>query len=103
MSAPITYFTFRAYGMIPYLQLGQDGLSARDGDAAGLLLLGVGNLSVVDDDGVPGSTAAVTEVPADALGKADAVVRGKDDEVIVDVVGLAPGAHYPVVVVWRMC
>lgn len=59
------------------LQLSNDGLGTRDTDAArGLLLLGVGDLAVVDDNGV--ASSAGTESPAKGSGELGLVVGSED-------------------------
>lgn len=58
-----------------YLQLGEHGLGARNLGAAAALLLGVDDLALVDDDGVPRS--ALAQGPAEALGELGAVVARK--------------------------
>lgn len=52
---------------------------------------GVGDLAVVDDNGVTSST--VTKVPANALGELGLRVGKEENVIVLDVVGLAPGAH----------
>lgn len=59
------------------LQLGEDRVGARDGDAASGLLLGVDDLAVVDDDGVAAGAVRPSH-PVDALAELAALVRGKD-------------------------
>lgn len=76
------------------LQLRQDSLGTRLLNTASLLLICEDDLAVVDGNSVASSTLALG--PANAL--AEAVVTGEDDEVVLDVVGLAPGRHDPGVV-----
>lgn len=59
------------------LQLGEDGVSARNGDVlGGLFALGVSDLAVVDNHGE--ASAAVTDGPANLGAKLDVVVSSKD-------------------------
>lgn len=59
------------------LQLSNNGIGARDADTAGgLLLLGVGDLAVVNDDGVAGS--AGTESPAESRRELGLVIGSED-------------------------
>lgn len=60
-----------------YLQLGEDVIGTRDANGAGtLLLLGVGDLAVVDDNGVAGS--ALVNSPANLLAKLGGIVSSED-------------------------
>lgn len=69
---------FISFYSIPYpstgrlLQLGKDGIDARDADIAGWFLLGVDDLAVVDDDGVARSARA--EGPAEGLAEGGLIV-----------------------------
>lgn len=52
------------------LQLSKNGLSTRDGDLAGaLLILGIGDLAVVEDHGPASIAVSHTSLPAMLLGE----------------------------------
>ena len=63
---------------VPCLKLGDDSLGTRLLDAGSLLLGGVGNLAVVNDDGVAGGP--LTGSPTDALAELGLWVGGEDLE-----------------------
>lgn len=101
-----------------YLQLGEDTLGTRDLNATASLLGSVDDLTVVDHNSV--ASGALAGSPSNALAEGCPGVRSKDlhrsrqlitfpvlercvrtcthNEVIFDVVGLAPGGHDPGVV-----
>lgn len=60
-----------------HLQLGEDGIGARDGDATSGLELGVGDLAVVNDNGVAAGAVGGGE-PANALAELAVLVGSKD-------------------------
>lgn len=60
----------------------------------------VGDLAVVDDDGVTASAALVVS-PANALGELGLGVGEEENVVVGDLVGLTPGAHNESIVVGK--
>lgn len=74
------------------LQLGQDTESTRGLNALGVVVLGgVGDLAVVNDDGEAASS--LIEVPADAAGELGILVGHEENAVVGDTVGLGPAVH----------
>lgn len=75
------------------LQVLEDGLGARELEVVlSGLESGVGNLAVVNDEGVT-LGAALLIGPTNALGEASIGVGEEENVVPSDLVGLAPGAH----------
>lgn len=70
------YYGAPVYSSRP-LQLGEDRVGARDGDATSGLQLGVGDLAVVDDNGVAAGAGGSGQ-PSNALAELAVLVRGKD-------------------------
>lgn len=59
------------------LQLGENLVSSRDGNTASGLKLGVGDLAMVNDNGVTASAGRRGQ-PANALAELAFVIRGED-------------------------
>jgi hypothetical protein len=64
------------YLICEHLEVGQDRLSARDVNAGAVLLGGVDDLAVVDDNGVASSALALE--PAEALAELDLAIGSED-------------------------
>jgi hypothetical protein len=104
-----------------FLQLGNNGIGTRNSNAPTRLLLGIGDLAVVNDNSVAAGTGRGHE-PANAGAKLELIIRSKDltqfhihwlvfdlkaekgkrgerrgentyDKIILDSIGLAPGRH----------
>lgn len=71
--------------VIAYLQLGKDVIGTRDANGTGaLFLLGVGNLAVIDDNGVAGST--LVDGPANLFAELGGIISSEDLVLHVSVV-----------------
>lgn len=73
------------HGSRSYLQLGEDVIGTRDANSAGtILLLGVGDLAVVDDNGV--ASSALVDSPANLLAELGGIISSEDLNSLVSVV-----------------